>query len=189
MAIISSLLCLQSENISDGRVRSIFADSTNRIQAMALVHEKLYQSRDLSHIKIQEYVRSLAQHIFYSYNIGDKAVDLFLEIEEVLLGIDEIIPFGLILNELISNTLKHAFGNTSRPAIRIGLRYADERAVLTVSDNGCGFPEGFDFHDSHTLGFQLVSTLNRQLRGEIAISGEGGTHITLTFPVPPQKED
>jgi len=189
MAIISSLLCLQSANISDGSVRSIFADSTNRIQAMALVHEKLYQSRDLSHIKIQEYVRSLAQHIFYSYNIGDMAVDLFLEIEEVLLGIDEIIPFGLILNELISNTLKHAFGNTSSPAIRIGLRYAEERAVLTVSDNGCGFPEGFDFHNSHTLGFQLVSTLSRQLRGEIALAGEGGAHITLTFPVPPRKED
>jgi PAS domain S-box-containing protein len=182
LQIISSLLNLQSAHIRDPHALEVFKEGQGRVRSMALIHEKLYQSEDLARVDFSEYIRNLAAYLFRSYEVHAGAVRLGVEAEDVLLGVDTAIPCGLIINELVSNSLKHAFPGGTGGSINIRLRPAGhERLTLTVADDGVGLPEGFDVRDTPSLGLQLVNTLARQLGGEVSVNGGAGAEFSITF--------
>lgn len=183
LQIISSLLDLQSDSIPDERSRGYFRESQDRVRSMALVHERIYRSTDFSSIDFGEYIRDLAHCLFDSYAVGAGRVSLRVSGGEVTLGINEAIPCGLIVNELVSNALKHAFPAHGSGGITIHLSRENDRISLMVADTGAGLPAGLDFRNTHSLGLQLVNMLVRQLRGRIDLDGgAGGTTVSITFP-------
>ncbi|HEV7892333.1 MAG TPA: histidine kinase dimerization/phosphoacceptor domain -containing protein [Pyrinomonadaceae bacterium] len=182
LQIISSLLNLQSAHIRDPHALEVFKEGQGRVRSMALIHEKLYQSDDLARVDFSEYIRNLAAYLFRSYEVNAGAVRLSVEAEDVLLGVDTAIPCGLIINELVSNSLKHAFPGGTGGSINIRLRPADaERLTLTVADDGVGLPEGFDVRATPSLGLQLVNTLARQLGGDVLVGDCAGAEFSITF--------
>ena len=181
LQIISSLLKLQSGYIKDAQAIEMFKESQSRIRAMALIHEKLYQANDLSRVNFAEYVSTLTANLFRSYELTLSAVKPIINVENVFLEIDVAVPCGLIINELISNSLKYAFPSGSEGEIRIELYSDNERFVLIVSDNGVGLPNNLDFLNSKTLGLQLINNLVEQLEGNVTINGDGGTEVRITF--------
>jgi two-component sensor histidine kinase/ABC-type uncharacterized transport system substrate-binding protein len=182
MAVVSSLLHLQSQYVKDEDLRKIFSESRNRIAAMALVHEKLYQSKDFIEINLKEYIQTLIDNLFSSYNINKESVRLKTEIDNVHLDIDRLIPCGLILNELITNSLKHAFQDKEDGEIRITFKKLDsDKVIFNVSDNGSGLPEDVDFENPQTLGLKLIYSLARQLRGDIKYDSKEGFSVEIIF--------
>ena len=179
--VISSLLALQSRHSRDEHTVQMFKDSQGRVDSIALVHEKLYQSQDLANIDFADYVRSLADALFNAYMVNSSILTLEINAEDVALDVNTAIPCGLIVNELVSNCLKHAFPNGRQGTIRIELHsHKDDKLTLIVSDNGIGFPAP-DFTNAQTLGLQLVATLVRQLRGTIELDRNGETTFRITF--------
>ena len=180
LQIMSSLLNLQSEHLDDPKALDIFKMSMDRVRTMALIHDKLYRSEDLSHIYFPGYVNDLAAHLFETYSLG-KGIGLTLDIQPVSFDIDTAIPLGLIINELISNSLKHGFPGEDEGAISMHLSVNGVRAELIVSDTGVGFPEDLDFMDTPSMGMQLVVTLVEQLEGAIELNRTKGTEFRITF--------
>lgn len=188
LQIVSSLLRLQSRYLHDQPPLEILRDSQNRIKSMALIHAKLYQTEDLTSIDFADYVKTLVSHLFQSYAVEPGTVDMQID-ADVTLDINTAIPCGLIINELVSNSLKYAFPhpNTPEPAgrrtISIALHPADSgEFVLKVSDNGVGLPPDVDPHHSRSLGLQLVMNLVKQLHGSASITRSPGAAYTITFP-------
>jgi len=182
MQVISSLLNLQSRRVKDPTVFEMFRESQRRIRSMALIHERLYQSSDLSQIEFSEYLRNLATHLFHSYQVDTSRVQLKIEAEEVHLNINTAIPCGLIVNELVSNALKHGFPEGRKGQLQIELRrIPGDGCVLGVTDDGVGFPEGLDFRKTETLGMQIISTLVEQIDGRLELNREKGTAFRLEF--------
>ncbi len=184
MQIISSLLNLQSKCTDDRQLITAFKESQDRIRSMSLIHEKLYQSRDLARIDFDEYTRSLVDNLFHSYRIDTKKITPIIDVEGVSLGVDIAIPCGLIINELVSNCLKHAFPD-GKGKVRITLHPTSENEIeLAVIDNGVGIPGDIDFRTTKTLGLSLVSILAEdQLNGKIRIDRVKGTAFYITFTV------
>ncbi|HEY9623619.1 MAG TPA: histidine kinase dimerization/phosphoacceptor domain -containing protein [Crinalium sp.] len=183
LQIISSLLRLQSDYIKDDRVMALFKESQNRIRSMALIHEKLYQSADILKIDFSEYILDLTANLLRSYTASSQPVELRVNADDIWLSIDTAIPCGLIINELVSNSLKHAFLTDSQDneiSINICLMN-DNQFKLTVSDNGVGFPSDIDFQNTESLGLQLVCTFTEQLEGGIELDSSAGTSFTITF--------
>jgi len=185
MQIISSLLNLQSKYIKDSQLLEVFKDIQNRIHSMALVHENLYQSKDLASINIKEYIKSLTRSLVQSWRIGSSRITLKLDVENVSLGSDHAIPCGLIINELVSNSLKHAFPGKKRGEITVSLHPCDGNEIeLVVKDDGVGIPEGIDFRNTQSLGLCLVTILAEdQLDGKIRVERTEGTEVSITFRV------
>lgn len=184
LQVISSLLRLQSRYIQDENVMEMLKESQNRVRSMALVHEHLYQSKDLSRIDFSEYIRNLASHVFQAYEVKARGVKLTVKVVPVFLNIDTVVPCGLIINELVSNSLKYAFPEESVGDISIDFNYEENdenKFILEVGDNGIGFPEGLDYKNSGSLGLRLVCSLVRQLKGEIQRVNEVGTVFKITF--------
>lgn len=189
LQVISSLLYLQSKNVKDQQAFEILQDSQNRVRSMTLVHEQLYQSKDLARIDFAEYVENLVGGLFRSYGVHPNVIKLEIHVDDVSLGIDTVIPCGLILNELVSNSLKHAFPDGREGKICIELCSDDEgECSLTVSDNGVGLPKDLDFRNTESLGLQLVNTLVGQLDGSIELDSDGGTAFEIIFAEPMQRE-
>ncbi len=185
LQVICSLLSLQANGSDDQRVRAQFEESRNQVFSMALIHEKLYKSADLSHVNFQEYLQNLVDSIAESYKRRDivTAVDM----TPVSLDVNAGILCGLIVNELISNSFKYAFPEGRRGTIRVGvIADSDEGHVLSVADDGIGFPAHLDFRKTTSLGLQLVNGLTSQLRGALALSTEGGTRFSITFKSTPE---
>ncbi|MFN6480122.1 sensor histidine kinase [Nostoc sp. DedQUE07] len=183
LQIISSLLNLQAEYLKDNQALEVFKDSQNRIESMALIHEKLYQSQDLARINFADYIQDLVTNLFYSYNVNSSAITLKMNVEEVFLAIDAAIPCGLIINELISNSLKYAFPQTEGGEISIDFRFDGVNLyILAISDNGVGFAQNFDFHNTESLGLRLVKGLTHQLKGNIDFSSNNGVKYKIIFP-------
>lgn len=181
LQVTSSLLRLQSDYIQDSTAREMFAESQNRIRSMALVHEKLYKSSDLSRINFTEYIESLGNLLFRSFGVDLNKIRLDIVQSSVFLSVETAVPCGLIINELLSNCLKHAFPNR-HGEIKIKVSASESGQVdICVSDNGIGLPNGFDFEKTDTLGLQLVRTLVRQLEGQIEIKSNGGAIFRITF--------
>jgi two-component system, sensor histidine kinase PdtaS len=180
MQIISSLLNLQRSYIQDAEADNILQESQGRVKSMALVHEKLYQTDDLSKINVAEYIRSLSMNLFHSYTVNP-GINLTLDMGEVYFNIDTAVPLGLIINELVSNSLKYAFHDRENGEISISLRETDESGIyqLKVWDDGSGFPSDLDFNNTHSLGLKLVNTLVNQLDGEIELVTNGGTGFNI----------
>ncbi len=185
LQVISSLLNLQAGYIDDLALREILRESQNRVRSMALVHEKLYRSDDLAHVDLAEYIRNLATFLFRSYTAAAGRVSLDIQADDVFLSIDAAVPCGLILNELISNALKHAFPGDRKGQIRVELQAGENRQIsLIVGDTGIGFPQDFDFENATSLGMQLVQTLVMQLNGTLEIDGTAGSEFRITFGAP-----
>jgi len=185
MQVISSLLNLQSQRFPDAGVREAFRESQDRIKSMALVHEKLYQTKDLSRIDFSDYVKSLTSFLFRTYQTDATQIALKLDLERTSLDVNAAIPCGLILNELVLNALKHAFPGERKGEITVELHESEAGSILlTVRDNGIGFPEGIDIGHTDTLGLQIISLLTEQLEGRIEVRRNGGTVFTLSFKLP-----
>jgi PAS domain S-box-containing protein len=182
LQIISSLLYLQAKRTEHPGAVSALRESRARIKSMALIHERLYASPDLASVDMGNYTRSLVSDLRHSHMAEDGLVRLTLNIDDIPLGITEAIPCGLIINELVSNALKHAFPKGRQGEILIQLFRTDANQVtLTVSDNGIGFPEQMDFRKSPSLGLTLINSLVEQLGGTIELDRRGGTTFTITF--------
>jgi len=182
MQVISSLLNLQSRHVQDPQVLEMFKESQRRIRSMALIHERLYQSSDFSHIEFAKYLRNLATHLFHSYQVDASRVKLKIEAEAIHLNINTAIPCGLIVNELISNALKHGFPENRVGELWIDLRReAGDGLRLRVRDDGVGFPEGLDFRRTETLGLQIVNTLVSQIDAAIELVRGAGTEFIIHF--------
>jgi two-component sensor histidine kinase len=186
LQIIQSMLNLQLPQIKDEKAIALFKESQNRVYSMALIHEKLYQSESLAKIDFHEYIRSLAIYLFVSYGATARAIRSRILMDDISLDVDTTIPCALIINELVSNSLKHAFP-ASRHAegtgeISISLRRdTGNRFLLTVSDNGVGLPDGIEIENSDSLGLKLVNVLVKQLAGTILIGAGGGAEFTISF--------
>ena len=182
MQIISSLLNLQSSTLKDKKVVDLFTESRNRIRSMALIHEKLYQSQNLAHINFGEYIQTLTTHLFHTYKVDPSSVVLKTELQDVFLDINTAIPCSLIINELVSNSLKHAFPNQKQGEIRIKFKQdKNVGIILSISDNGIGFKPGYDPQKPKTLGLQIVHDLVHQINGELHFQGKNGTLFLIEF--------
>lgn len=182
MQVILSLLRLQPEYIRDEKYIKIFKDIQNRIKSMVLIHEKLYESKDLASINFSDYVRRLVNELFRSYGDNASKIHLKIDINDIILGIDSAIPCGLIINELVSNSLKYAFVKSKEGIIEISLRNINKIFIeLVVKDNGVGLPKDFDLKQTKTLGLHLVLTLTKQINGEIELHRENGTTFSVKF--------
>jgi two-component sensor histidine kinase len=182
LQIISSLLDIQASSVEDPHIVEMFMDIQNRVISMALIHETLYQSGNLRMVNFGVYVHTLAEQIFRSYNVAMDRISLQIRADEVMLDTNQAIPCGLILNELLSNCLKHAFPGERGGEVHIELRSeAAPQVIMLVRDTGIGFPSGVDSGHLETLGLQLVYSLTEQLGGRLEIERNDGTTVKLTF--------
>jgi PAS domain S-box-containing protein len=182
LQVVSSLLGLQSRVIPDPQTRKMFQESQNRIHSMALLHERLYESENLSEIDCHEYVKQLTAHLFRSYGVNVSRVRLNIHLEETRMNMDAAVPCGLILNELVSNCLKYAFPDNLEGEIRIELlRDGESPACLSVVDNGVGLPEDVSLWSKKSLGLRLVRILAEQIGATVEVSSHEGTAVKLTF--------
>ena len=187
LQVISSLLNLQSRQIQDEAVLELFRESQNRVRSMALTHEQLYRSSDLAEIDLSRYVKDLAGGLVRSYGIDPRRVRLKVEVSDVALPLDVAIPSGLIVTELVSNALKHAFPGGREGEIRIELSETDSgRARLYVADNGVGLPGAVEIESSGSLGLRLLRSLATQLDGSIKATSDNGTTVCIEFEMPPK---
>ncbi len=166
LQIISTLLSLQSSKSGKINVEDLYIESQNRIQSIALIHEKLYKSDDLAHINFESYIKDLVSDLFDSYGINSSRIKLNLNIEEVTMGIETAIPCGLIINELVSNSLKHGFSLSETGQINVELRKDGEYSLI-ISDTGSPFPEEMDITSNDTLGLELINNLVIQLDAKL----------------------
>ena len=183
LQVISSLLSLQSRTSKDEQAIEMAKESQNRIKVMALIHEKLYRSKDFANVEFNDYIKNLANDLFASYRVSASRISLKLEIEDLSLGIDTAIPTGLIINELVTNCLKYAFSKDSDGEIRISLRSLnDGQNELIVSDNGVGIPETLDIKNAESLGLRMITNLTeRSLHGNVSINRNNGTEFKIIF--------
>jgi PAS domain S-box-containing protein len=181
LQVISSILSLQTSYVRDEKTLNILQESQNRIKSMSFIHESLYQNEDFTSIKISEYIFTLTQNLFYSYRLEGEKVKLETDFDDVFLNIDQAIPCGLIINELVSNALKYAFIDRPNGIIKVEVKQNRNNISLQVGDNGVGLPESIKIGVSDTLGFQLVHALVDQLDANIKINREKGTKYLITF--------
>lgn len=181
LMVISSLLNLQSRYIKDEEARGIFKESQERAHSMALIHERLYRSTDLKHIDYGDYIRTLTRDLFRTYVSDPSRINLELEVEDVMIDINTAIPLGLIINELVSNSMKHAFPGDKKGEITVKFSEVEDQCLLEVSDNGIGFPPELELGKTDSLGLQLVTSLTQQIRGELELERSPGTTFRITF--------
>ncbi len=181
LQVITSLLSLQAGKLANAEMQAILKESQTRVKSMALVHEELYQSDDLSRVDFADYIRRLTTNLFHTYQTGPVAISLLVEVEEIFLAVDTAIPCGLIINELVSNALRHAFTGKNGGTVTIRLQRDGAVHVLTVADDGIGLPDSIDPGSTETLGLQLVSTLTRQLGGVLVVTRTQGTKFEIQF--------
>jgi len=181
LQVISSLINMQVRTIRDDPTRTALRQCQSRVETMAQIHEMLYQSKDYARVPFWRYARELANRVLYASGISPAGIALDYDMAQISLPVDQAIPCALILNELVSNALKHAFPK-GVGTIRIELRHISEHSVvLSVGDDGIGISTEFDPAQSKSLGVQLVSTLARQLNAEVEIIRSPGTTFRLTF--------
>ena len=184
LQVVSSLLQLQSAYAKNEEDVAMFKECQNRVRTMAMVHERLYRSQNLASIDFGEHVRDLASMLASSYPQAAAHVQVFTEAESVLLELETAIPAGLIINELVSNALKHAFPDGRRGTLKLSLQSpAPGQLSLSVQDDGVGLPPGFDWDQARSLGLRIVRDLARQIRGTLEVRQNGGTTFALCFPV------
>ncbi len=184
MQSIISLLSLQSKDIEDEYTLKIFRDTQNRIQSMALVHQKLYETENLAQINLREYILDLVKLLNDSHVAGSTRITVVPDMEDILVSIDEAVPCGLVVNELLSNCFKYAFATGSEGRIKIGLHQQAETIEIFIGDDGVGVRPGVDLDEANTLGLRLVRAVVRgQLRGTATVETDNGVAWTIRFPL------
>ena len=181
LMVISSLLSLQSRYIKDKKTLDIFKDSQNRARSMALIHERLYNSSDLKRINFGEYIQTLTMELFRTYMSNSSYIKLNMDVEDVMIDINTAVPLGLIVNELISNSMKHAFFERETGEINVNFKFSHDNFILLVKDNGIGFPEELDFKNTDSLGLRLVNSLTNQIHGDIQLKVDNGSEFKIKF--------
>jgi two-component sensor histidine kinase len=181
LQVISSLLRLQARSAPGKEWRQIFAESQNRLQSIALIHELLYRSKNLADIDFRAYINSLTVQLFYAYGITGSRISLKIEVISAPMVINLAIPCGLIANELISNCLKHAFPPDRKGLITVSLASVNDEYEFVIADNGVGLPETVDIAGGQSLGLSLVNTLVKQLKGELEVRRSQGTQFRINF--------
>ncbi len=184
LMVISSLLSLQSRYIKDEESKEIFKESQNRAQSMALIHERLYRSSDMKSIDFVDYIRSLTRDLFDTYSTQEDRIDLKMDVEDVEVDIDNAVPLGLIINEMVTNSLKYAFPNERAGTISISFHKQKDQYLLEVSDDGVGIPEEFEVEKSDSLGMMLINSLTTQIGGELEMERSPGTTFRIKFKDP-----
>jgi len=184
LMIISSLLNLQAQKIKDEKVQNVFKESQNRAKSMAIIHERLYQTKSMRKIEFDDYIRQLSTELFHTYRLGS-GIHLNMDLDPVEIDVDHAIPLGLIINELITNSLKYAFPDgKGELCIEFHCLPGEDEFELVVSDDGVGFPADLDFRKVDSLGLQLVNNLTKQLDGTIELDRSRGTKFTIKFKTP-----
>ncbi|MFI5145261.1 MAG: histidine kinase dimerization/phosphoacceptor domain -containing protein, partial [Ignavibacteria bacterium] len=187
LSVISSLLYLQSKNISDRKQAEVFLECQSRVRTMVLVHEKLYQSKDIGRIDYSDYIKGLSEYLIHSFVTDDTIIKIDIDVKDVYLTLDTAINCGLVINELLSNSLKYAFKGRKEGKIDIKLyNMGDNKFYLSIKDDGAGMPASINFKQTSTLGLQLVTTLVDQLEGTINMDNSSGTHYEIQFLEKPQ---
>ena len=181
LMIISSLLNLQSRYIKDEESKNIFKESQNRARSMALIHERLYRSTDLKRIEFGDYIRTLTNELYHTYVFDPTLIKLNIDVDDLMLDINTSIPLGLIVNELVTNCLKHAFPKGKSGEINIKFHSQNDKYILEVKDNGIGFPEDIDYTNTESLGLRLVTSLTEQIEGKIEFNNISGTSFKIIF--------
>lgn len=178
LQVITSLLSLQSQSIRDDILINAFRDSLYRVKAIALVHEKLYQSKNLTMFDFSEYIKDLVKNI-----IEDRNIDFQYNIDDIYLDVDTAMPCGLIIDEIVTNSIKYAFINNDNSKINIVFKQIEDNKIeLIVGDNGIGLIKDFNINNATTLGLKLISILTKQLHGELSVTNENGLSYKLIFP-------
>jgi two-component sensor histidine kinase len=182
LQVVMSLLHIQSKTITDPATLEAFQESQDRIRMMSLIHEKLYESEDLSMINFSGYIHSLVDYLRQAYPTVSKNVDININSQELYLGADKAIPCGLIINEVISNAYKYAFGDERKGEINIEFSSPKKnKHTLVISDNGVGFPLDIDFKKAKSMGMVLINTLTEQIGGTVELDKTSGTKFTIMF--------
>jgi two-component sensor histidine kinase/sensor domain CHASE-containing protein len=183
LQVISSLLALQAGATRDEHTRALLHESRNRVHSMGLIHEKLYQSAGEHGISFSGYVRDLAAHLRQAYSGNSDAVEMAIDVDEITLDMDALVPCGLIINELLSNALKYAFPEGRKGTITVGMHRQDKGLLaLTVKDDGVGLPADVNPGSPQSLGLRIVNSLVSQLHGTMAADPGPGASFTITFP-------
>ena len=182
LQVISSMLDLQTDYVKDSGVLKLFVEAQKRVKSMALVHERMYQSEVLTDLDFTQYIEILGNYIFKIYGVNTKRISMKIDINEANIDFNRAIQLGLIVNELISNSLKHAFPDDLAGQVNVRLDSEDEYFILTTSDNGVGLPKKFRLRQTKSLGLQLVQALTNQLKGSIKIDRRKGTRFRIKFP-------
>lgn len=184
LQVVHSLLSLQSSLINDEAVRNMLMDSQNRIQSMALIHQTLYQSNNFARVDFADFLEALIPTLVNSYSVSGKNITLAVNVDEVYLPINSAIPCGLLINELITNALKHAFTERNEGKISVSLSANENKEIqLRISDDGNGIPEHLNLDEVETLGLRLVNLLSQQLNGVLRIQRQQPTEFVLSFPL------
>lgn len=181
LMIISNLLELQSYYIKDKAEIDVFVDSRTRADSMALIHERLYKSTDLKKIDIREYISDLVSDLFDIYAMGSDKVKINIDVDEIMLDINTAMPLGLIINELLNNSLKHAFPDNISGTITIIFNKSDDQFKLIIKDDGIGFPQDLDYEKAESLGLELINSLTRQIDGKLELNSTNGTEFKISF--------
>lgn len=186
LQIISSLINMQARKLEEGAPREVLKECKSRVEAIALIHEKLYQSRDFGRVPFSDYIRSLANNVLHAADAAAAGISLSIDAQAISLGVDKAIPCGLILNELLTNAMKHAFPEGVAGVIMVTLKHiGPDQVQLTVSDNGVGMQERSPAAVNASIGLQLVATLTEQLEGTMQVRSTGGTSVSVEFPDSP----
>lgn len=180
LQIISSLLNLQSSYITDEEAFEVFKESQNRVKSMAMIHEKLYQSGNFAEINVAEYLKSLTENIYSSYGINMNIIKLKINAENIFLDINKAVPCFLLINEVITNSIKHAFPDGRSGKITIDF-HEDRGYIISIKDDGIGLPKNLNLKKTETLGMQLINALTSQLDGELEVKSNGGTEFIVHF--------
>jgi two-component sensor histidine kinase len=184
LQLISSLLNLQANRVPDSAVAELLADCRNRVRSMALAHENLYRAGNFSRVPMAAHIRNLCDHLIAAYRVPSRGIRLAVRVPDLELDLDRAVSCSLIVNELVSNALKHAFPDGRAGSVSVDLEpRGANRLALVIGDDGVGLPAGCDFHDTDTLGLQLVSDLTHQLHGSLDVSRDVGTTFTIVFDV------
>ena len=181
LMVISSLLELESRYIKDKSLLGVFKESQNRAKSMAYIHERLYRSTDLKRIDFGDYIQSLGEDIYETYVIDPDRIKLNLKVEDVMVDVNTSVPLGLIVNELLTNSMKYAFPGDRSGEIELEFSCSGDEYLLRVADNGVGFPEDVDYKNTSSLGLQLVTSLTEQINGKISLRNKNGTEFRITF--------
>jgi two-component sensor histidine kinase len=183
LQIVSSLLHLQTDQAAQPTVKAVFKEAQRRVLSMALIHESLYRSPNLAQVNLAEYIETLCTHVFRSFGVDGAQIKLVTRLEPVALGLDQAVPCGLILNELLSNALKYAFPSGRTGQITLTLSAPTGQVHLQVADNGVGLPPPMETAPARPPGLGLVSMLAKQLKGEVVVERGEGAAFQLTFPL------